>query len=1075
MFQSAGTAIGLNKALYWIAQTPVIVDPVIDSPAEASVAFSGPNFFIALIAGVLLAFAFQLLLTNLGVAIGISALGGGSSDNHSNRNLEEMPESPDEARRQLDDHSSSSSSIGGTIRKITVGLGLATLVSVSLSLFVACWLAISLSLLQAEVGLGVIMGLVIWATYFTLLVWVSSTTVGSLVGSVVNAATSGFQSIIGTATAALGGVAASRQAVSTAEAAARAVRRELTAGLDPVGIRERLEDYLGALRPPELDFGGIQRNIEDLFRDPRFQELTSGDLTHVNRQTFVDLVSARSDLSKKEIDRIVDQLESAWKGAVSKLPSKNRFDEFMDYIKQAAPTQLLGDEFTSKLDDLVQELRLRREGQQGGQQGQDQNQGSGPLSQALTFGMNSIMGQLMGRADLSDFDLQKILGQLQQAKDKVGEQTDKAKAQISGGEAQQYSPVKADVENYLHNAYSWRMTRANLEQEFRDVIYDAEADPGAVAQELEQLDRQYFAEVLRSRGVFTQTRIEEISQELEAIRLEALSAARAAQEQGKAMEVFRAVENYLLTTPKEDLTPEKIGLNFKPILEDPDADYDVLSTRLAQFDRMSFERLLNQREDMTSIEAEAIIPELEKARDRALAEYQEAQEATRAKVEAQWLKVQSYLRDTGKGELNPEGIQRDLQTLLNDPQAGVAALRARASSFDRDSLVQLLSQREELSEEQVNQIIDQVEGVWSRVRSTPGQLAGKAQDQYDNAMSAITDYLRNTGKDELNPEGIQQDLSLLLQNPQLGAQALRMRLAEADRDTLVKLLSQRQDLSEEQVNEVIDSVQSTLRSVARAPRRLATRAQAQVMDFEGTLEDYLRNTGKEELNPEGIKRDLQQLLNDPRSGISSISDRLSRFDRSTMIALLSQREDISEEEVTRIVDQILSVRGQFVEQLQSIQQNIQQSIQSVIDGIFDRIRNYLNSLERPELNYEGITGDIRTLFDDPEAGFEALRMRLGQFDRDTLVAILSSREDISEADVNRVIDQIEGTRNRVLQRAERIQQETQRRIEEFKVEAQRGADETRKAAAAAAWWLFATALVSAIASGLGGLVAVITS
>jgi len=39
-----------------------------------------------------------------------------------------------------------------------------------------------------------------------------------------------------------------------------------------------------------------------------------------------------------------------------------------------------------------------------------------------------------------------------------------------------------------------------------------------------------------------------------------------------------------------------------------------------------------------------------------------------------------------------------------------------------------------------------------------------------------------------------------------------------------------------------------------------------VQNFQATLEDYLRNTGKEELNPEGIKRDLQLLLNDSRAG-----------------------------------------------------------------------------------------------------------------------------------------------------------------------------------------------------------------
>jgi exonuclease VII large subunit len=200
-----------------------------------------------------------------------------------------------------------------------------------------------------------------------------------------------------------------------------------------------------------------------------------------------------------------------------------------------------------------------------------------------------------------------------------------------------------------------------------------------------------------------------------------------------------------------------------------------------------------------------------------------------------------------------------------------------------------------------------------------------------------------------------------------------------------------------------------------------------------------------------------------------LSDRLAHFDRSTIIALLKIREDISDEEAARIADNIVSVQEQFVEQVRSIQRRIH----DVIDGVFARIRNYLNALERPELNYDGIKRDVRTLLEDPQAGFDALRDRLSSFNRETLVAIVSSREDISEEDANRVIDQIERARNTVLQRAERLQHEAQRRLEEVKHQAQRQAEETRKAAATASWWLFATAVVSAVFAALGGAIAVV--
>jgi hypothetical protein len=59
----------------WIAQiSNGLSAQAINTPEEAALIFSGPRFFIALIAGLVLAFGFQLLLTNLSVAAGISIL-----------------------------------------------------------------------------------------------------------------------------------------------------------------------------------------------------------------------------------------------------------------------------------------------------------------------------------------------------------------------------------------------------------------------------------------------------------------------------------------------------------------------------------------------------------------------------------------------------------------------------------------------------------------------------------------------------------------------------------------------------------------------------------------------------------------------------------------------------------------------------------------------------------------------------------------------------------------------------------------------------------------------------------------
>jgi hypothetical protein len=1039
MIQMTLQPMQLTMMQFWLGQVPTTIAP--STPEATSVLFRGPQFFISLISGILLAFAIQLLLTNFSVAVGVSLLGKSSDSEH---------------------HSSSNSEgFGSTIRKISFALGSWTLISVTLALFFACYLAVRLSLLT-DSALGAIIGLVIWAAYFSLLVWVSSSTVGSLIGSVVNAATSGFQTVLGAATAAIGGRAAKNQMVSTAEAMAAAVRNELGSAIDPVSIRESVEDYIQQIQLPKFDLARIRGDFEALLSDPEIAELIDNDrLRHIDRQTFVDLVSRRTDFSPAEVNRIAALLEGVWLQTLGSRKKQDSMSELVGYLQSTQPGQLQIKELNAKIDRLLAE------------RSQQANVGatektSGGLQQTLQSGLTTLVGLIAGRTDVSDLDVQKISDRLRSMTGTVTDAANQLTGQIQGTSEPPYSPIRQDVETYILTKNSWQMHPATVEREFREVLYDPTADPGFVAQQLFQLNRSLFVDLLSSRGVFTEVKIQQLADQFEAIRQDVLQGALAAKEIEITTDLQQRVEIYLTTTPKEQLFSNDVLPAFKALLADEEAGYDTLSTRLLAYDRNSLRTTLSQRSDLSIEETESILNALEATRDQVLFEARTFNEQVQQKTTEFKQRLETYLLNTGRSELNPEGIKRDFQLLLNDPQLGLQALRYRAARFDRETAIQLLRQREDISEAEANQIVSQLESNWYSVVHSPQLIAGAVKDQYDQTTTKIADYLRNTNLEELNPEGIQRDLTTLLNDPKEGAIAFRRRLSKVDRQTLVKLLSQREDISEDQVNNAIDQVQAAISQIIKSPRRLALRTQQSVMDFEASIEEYLRNTDKDELNPEGIKRDLSLLIQSPKLGVQSLGDRLSRMDRSTLIALLSQRQDVTPEEADRIVSQIEAVRDQFVNQIQQIQVQIQ----GLVDRLFARIRDYLNSLDRPELNYDNIKRDVRTLFEDPQAGFDALRSRLGQFDRGTLVAILSSRKDISEEDANRIIDQIESARNSVLQRAERIQMEAQRRLEDVKLQAQRQMEETRKAAATAAWWLFLTALVSAgAAAGAGALAA----
>ncbi|MBW4536981.1 MAG: MFS transporter [Pleurocapsa minor HA4230-MV1] len=1036
--------------LYKLAQYSIVERDLM--PEESSVLFSGPKFLVALLAGILMAFAFQLLLTNFTVAVGIPILASDDDDDDDDR--------PD--------------TLGGKVRKTEAKIGLWALITGSIALFAASYLAVKLSLIESPL-LGVIIGIVIWAAYFSLIMWLGSSAVGSLIGSLVNTATSGLQGLMGTATGAIGANIARKSAIATAEDITAAVREELTSGLTPEKLNQTLATSLSSLQLPSLNIPEIRSQFEKLLGDVDLESL--GDmpggiasqrdlLNNINRETLIDFLGSRTNLSKTDLNRVGEQLEGVWQQVLNR---QNPTEKIITLIKETNPDELN----TEKLNERIQELVA------AGTSGNGKS--NGIVRQAVQTGVGRAIPAVMERVNLSDVDIDKITSQLQQLKGKaqqvdveqithkLQELRDKAGEKVTEiAPVASSKTIQADIEDYILNSLPWQFNHRNLIDEFKEVIYDPNANAGSVSQQLSQLNKEYFVYLLKRRGDFSPSRIGNIAKDMEQIRIEVLETVQNADSEETSQDLRSRIENYLRSTGKEELNPDAIGQDFSTLLEDPNAGLEELQKRFSQFDRDTLVQLLKQRDDISEEEANNIVGQLEHTRENVLNRARELQEQTQAKAQEVRQRVEDYLRNTQKEELNPDAIERELQTLLEDPQAGFKALQTRVSQFDRDTLVQLLSQREDLSEEQINQIIDRAESVRDRILQAPQQVAEQAKQRSQATIASISEYLRNTNLQELNPEGIQQDLTKLLDNPKEGALALRDRLSQVDRETLVKLLSQREDLSEEQVNQTIDQVEEAIQNIVRAPQRLAKRTTKQVLDFEANLENYLRNTDKEELNPEGIKRDLQILVQDPRAGMGTLLERFSQFDRETLVAVLSQREDISEEEANQIVARIVSVRDSIQEQFQQIQQKMQ----SVLDSIFGKVRDYLNSLERPELNYEGIKQDFAQIFDDPKVGFEALRDRLGEFDRDTLIAVLSSREDISEEQANQIVNRIEEARDGVLNQAERIQQETQKRLSAIKAEAKRQAKDTRKAVSDAAWWLFGASFTSLVASAIAGFVAV---
>ncbi|MGL5058511.1 MAG: MFS transporter, partial [Microcoleus sp.] len=595
-----------------LSQMPVEIDIPIEHPNIGGLMFLSPQFFVALIAGVIMAFGFQFLLTNFSIAAKIS-------------NWDEAL--PD------DDDDEESENFGTKIRKTEGLVGAWALVTVNIALFLACFLAVKLTSIASIDGAAII-GVVIWSAYFLTLVWLGSSAVGSLMGSLIKTAFSGFQGVMGSAGAAIGGKMASDRMVNTVEASVAAVRRELSSAVDPESIRDTVQDYVSSIQLPKLDVKEISSQFEKLLGDPDLKSLAGSDvLKNVNRQTFVDLVSSRTDFSKAEIDRVADQLESVWQKTFSKQQQDPNL-ELIDFLKFAAPDLLKSDELNAKLSQILEN--------------KEQKSSSGSaMNRAMQLGVEALVGTVLSRTDLSDLDVEKISGQLQQLSAKGTEKAKSAIAQVSDKlPALPFNTVKADIENYLKNTQPWHLNRETIKREFRDVIYDPEAAPGAVLRQLEALNSKYFAGILSRREGFSEEQAAEIAEQLESIRQEVVEIVREAAGKEQSQDLRSRIENYLRSTGKEELNPEGIERDFQKLLEDRDAGFEALRDRLSQFDRDTFVQLLGQREDFSPEEADQLIGRLESTRDRVISRAQELQEQAKSKAQELRYKVEEYLRNT---------------------------------------------------------------------------------------------------------------------------------------------------------------------------------------------------------------------------------------------------------------------------------------------------------------------------------------------------------------------------------------------------------------------------------------------
>jgi hypothetical protein len=356
----------------------------------------------------------------------------------------------------------------------------------------------------------------------------------------------------------------------------------------------------------------------------------------------------------------------------------------------------------------------------------------------------------------------------------------------------------------------------------------------------------------------------------------------------------------------------------------------------------------------------------------------------------------------------------------------------------------------------------------------------------ERVRGAIDDYVRQLAPARIDPSAVRKEVEKLFDETEIRAIATHEGEPLVSREAVIGMLHTRPSLRPTDIQAVAQGVDEALKVikdeafsgkdrvslVTDTALRLTGRSREEAVATRAKVEEWLRATGKEELDPDGIKRDLDRLLVEPSVGLVALRERLGMIDRETVEAVLSQRADISPDEAHRIVDTVERWVKSIATRVDTLGGAVTTGAPAIKERVTAKVRAYLESLQRPELDYEGIRADLERLLEEPGAGAEALAERARSVDRDTVKAILASRRDLTEQDAERILQQVEAARDSVMRKVRVVRDEVERRLLTARDQAWRQAEEARKTAATAAWWGVATAVVSAIAAILGGMLAV---
>ena len=267
-----------------------------------------------------------------------------------------------------------------------------------------------------------------------------------------------------------------------------------------------------------------------------------------------------------------------------------------------------------------------------------------------------------------------------------------------------------------------------------------------------------------------------------------------------------------------------------------------------------------------------------------------------------------------------------------------------------------------------------------------------------------------------------------------------------------------------ELKENYDSEASKTENVKNMLAQFTDMDHQQIEERISKFKSSLQSAKPDSFSSDQLKKDMNQIFNDPKTIISIVSGKLKGVDRESIIDILDKNTNLDRAQIDKYA-------GQVEEQITNITSKFNSDqVSNLSKNLEDKVASFFNSTEREELNYDSLKNDIVKIIDNPSDSVSIIQNRLKMFDKNTMRALITNNKKVNDSDIDRIGETIEHAKSQVSDKLHTVETRARQQMEMLKRKAVIQAEHTRKTAASAAWWLVITAILSAGAAIAGGIV-----